>query len=104
VGTERIYCFEAKEWDSPLRKSTAQNQVASHINWPIGAGCVCISSSGTKLWRWRYRFDGKEKMMALGEYPLVTLNQARELHFAVRQTLAAGIDRRIESAQMSIVT
>jgi hypothetical protein len=28
-----------------------------------------------KLWRWRYRFGGKEKMMALGEYPLVTLKK-----------------------------
>jgi hypothetical protein len=57
-----------------------------------GGLCLLIAPSGAKLWRWRYRFDGKEKMMALGEYPLVTLNQARELHFAARKTLAAGID------------
>jgi len=40
------------------------------------------------------RWQGKDD--ALGEYPLVTLNQARELHFAVRKTLAAGIDPMAE--------
>jgi hypothetical protein len=49
-----------------------------------------------KLWRWRYRFDGKEKMMALGEYPLVTLRDARERRFAARKMLAAGIDPMAE--------
>jgi len=29
--------------------------------------CLLIAPSGAKLWRWRYYFDGKEKMMALGE-------------------------------------
>jgi hypothetical protein len=86
-----------KQWDSPLRKSTAQNQVASHTNWPIAAACaLLIAPSGAKLWRWRYRFDGKEKMMALGEYPLVTLHEARERHFIARKTLAAGIDPMAE--------
>jgi hypothetical protein len=36
-----------------------------------GAGLLLlISPTGARLWRWRYRFDGTEKMMALGEYPL----------------------------------
>ncbi len=62
-----------------------------------GAGlCLLIAPSGAKLWRWRYRFDGKEKMMALGEYPLVTIKGARERHFEARRTLAAGIDPMAE--------
>jgi integrase len=61
-----------------------------------GGLCLLISPTGTKLWRWRYRFDGKEKMMALGEYPLVTLKEARERHFATRQKLAAEIDPMME--------
>jgi len=40
-----------------------------------GGLCLLIAPSGAKLWR--YRFDGREKMMALGEYPLVNLAQAR---------------------------
>ncbi|MGA9671394.1 MAG: tyrosine-type recombinase/integrase, partial [Terracidiphilus sp.] len=50
----------------------------------------------SKLWRWRYRADGKEKLMALGEYPTVNLAEARERHFAARKKLAAGIDPIVE--------
>jgi hypothetical protein len=44
------------------------------------------------LWPWRYYFEGKEKMMALGEYPGVTLKEAREGHQVARKTLDNGID------------
>jgi integrase len=63
---------------------------------------LLVNPGGSKLWRWRYRFDGKEKLMALGEYPLIGLGQARELHFESRKTLAAGTDpmaeRKMEAA------
>jgi hypothetical protein len=36
------------------------------------------------------------KMMAFGEFPVVTLKKARELHFAARQKLAAGSDPMAE--------
>ena len=36
-----------------------------------GGLCLLIAPSGAKLWRWRYYFEGKEKMMAFGEYPFV---------------------------------
>ena len=58
--------------------------------------CLLIAPSGAKLWRWRYYFDGKEMMMALGEYPVVSFKDARDLHFAARNTLAAGIDPMVE--------
>jgi len=54
--------------------------------------CLLVSPSGSKLWRWRYRFGGKEKMMALGEYPDVPLKEARGRHLAAREKLADGID------------
>lgn len=57
---------------------------------------LLVNPSGSKLWRWRYRFDGKEKLMALGEYPVVSLVKARERHFASRKMLAPGIDPMAE--------
>lgn len=36
---------------------------------------LLVNPVGSKLWRWRYRFDGKEKLMALGEYPLISLGR-----------------------------
>ena len=53
---------------------------------------VMITPVGSKLWRWRYRFDGKEKLMALGEYPLIGLAEVRELHLTARKSLIAGTD------------
>jgi hypothetical protein len=61
-----------------------------------GGLCLLIAPSGAKLWRWRYYFEGKEKMMAFGEYPLVSLKDARELHFVARKTLATGTDPMAE--------
>ncbi|WP_256824976.1 tyrosine-type recombinase/integrase [Pseudomonas kurunegalensis] len=54
--------------------------------------CLEVTTSGGKLWRLRYRFDGKAKMLSLGSYPAVTLAQARERRDAARKILAQGID------------
>lgn len=52
---------------------------------------LTISTSGSKLWYFRYRFDGKENRLAFGAYPLVTLAEAREKRDAARKLLASGI-------------
>jgi integrase len=53
---------------------------------------LLVSPAGTKLWRWRYRFNGTPKEMALGEYPRVSIKEARDLHHAKRKLLDSGID------------
>jgi integrase len=57
---------------------------------------VLITQAGGKLWRWKYRFDGAEKLMALGRYPEVALADARERRDAARKRLANGIDPMAE--------
>ncbi|ENR6711646.1 tyrosine-type recombinase/integrase [Salmonella enterica] len=52
---------------------------------------LTVSTSGAKLWYFRYRFDGKENRLAFGAYPLVTLAEAREKRDAARKLLASGI-------------
>lgn len=62
-----------------------------------GSGlCLLVLPSGGKLWLWRYRFAGPEKNMTFGEYPLVTLKDARELHFAAKKLLATGVNPMAE--------
>ncbi len=51
-----------------------------------------LAPSGSKLWRLKYRVDGKEKRLALGAYPDVTLAEARDKRDAARRLLAAGVD------------
>lgn len=53
---------------------------------------LLVAPTGGKLWRWKYRFEGKEKSMAFGRYPDVPLAQARLLHAKARALLAAGVD------------
>jgi hypothetical protein len=50
-----------------------------------------ITPAGGKLWRWKYRFEGKEKLMALGKYPQISLAVARERHSDGRSLLASGM-------------
>jgi len=51
-----------------------------------------ISPTGGKLWRLKYRFGGKEKRLALGVYPDVSLARARERRHEARKLLAEGVD------------
>jgi len=51
-----------------------------------------IQPTGGKLWRFKYRFDGKENRLALGKYPDVSLQEARRRHHEAREKLAQGID------------
>ena len=48
--------------------------------------------NGSKCWRFKYHFYGKEKLLALGTYPEVSLADAREKRDAARKQVAAGID------------
>lgn len=54
--------------------------------------CLEVTTAGGKLWRFRYRFAGKAKMVGLGAYPSVTLAQARERRDEARRQLAQGLD------------
>jgi integrase len=51
-----------------------------------------ISPGGGKYWRYKYRFAGKEKRLAFGIYPDLSLSEARELHTQARKALAKGED------------
>jgi integrase len=53
---------------------------------------LVIMPSGSKYWRLRYYFAGKEKLLALGVYPDVTLADARDRRAAARKALAVGKD------------
>ncbi len=53
---------------------------------------LLITPTGSKWWRLKYRFDGKEKSLSLGVYPDTGLKEAREKRDAARKLLAAGVD------------
>ncbi|MDQ7073323.1 MAG: Arm DNA-binding domain-containing protein [Gammaproteobacteria bacterium] len=51
-----------------------------------------VTNKGSKRWRFKYRFEGKEKLLSLGIYPDVTLKQARERRDELRKQVANGVN------------
>ena len=53
---------------------------------------LLVTTAGGKLWRMKYRISGKEKLLALGAYPEVTLADARQRRDDARKLLSNGVD------------
>lgn len=53
---------------------------------------LLVRPNGSKLWRFQYQYQGKPRLMALGQYPETSLAMARAAHAAARVELAKGID------------
>jgi hypothetical protein len=57
---------------------------------------LLVNSPKSRVWRLKYRFDGKEKQLSLGTYPEISLQMARERRFDARRLVATGIDPSAE--------
>jgi len=67
-----------------------------------------VHPSGSKYWRMKYRFGGREKRLAFGVYPEITLKKARKKRSSARDLLADGVDpgevRRAERLRQQTLT
>ncbi len=57
-----------------------------------GQGLFLLINSVGKYWRYQYRFIGKQKTLAIGVYPSISLKEARKRHQTARELLEKGID------------
>lgn len=57
---------------------------------------LLVQPSGGRLWRVKYRIDGREKKLGVGTYPEVSLSEARKRRDEARELLAAGKDPSLE--------
>ncbi|MBV9290085.1 MAG: DUF4102 domain-containing protein, partial [Hyphomicrobiales bacterium] len=55
-----------------------------------------VQPSGARLWRLAYRFSGKQKLLALGVYPTISLARARQAREDAKRLLAGGVDPALE--------
>ncbi|MBC2663416.1 integrase arm-type DNA-binding domain-containing protein [Novosphingobium flavum] len=53
---------------------------------------LLVQPTGGKLWRFKYRVDGREKKLAIGPYPEIGLGEARRRRDEAREAMAAGKD------------
>jgi integrase len=57
---------------------------------------LLVMPTGSRLWRLKYRLNGREKLISLGAYPDVTLKRAREKRDAARRLIADGVDPSVQ--------
>lgn len=53
---------------------------------------LLVTPAGGKLWRLKYRIDGREKLLAIGAYPEISLGEARRRREEAREMIALGKD------------
>src|SRR5215204_4638890 len=58
---------------------------------------VLVTPHGSKLWRLAYRFGGKQKLLALGAHPAVSLADARARRDSAKRLLMSGVDPSAEA-------
>lgn len=63
-----------------------------------------LTPAGTALWRFKYAFDGREKLIGLGAYPDVSLKFAREKRDEARKLVAAGVDPSAERKKAKLAS
>lgn len=57
---------------------------------------LLVNPGGSKLWRFKYRWMDKEKLLSFGKYPDLSLKQTRDKRDAARKVLAEGKDPSFE--------
>src|SRR5690606_4130629 len=77
--------------DAKVRRAKEPGKYADGLGLTL-----LVKPNGSKLWRFRYRFRGKERMIGLGRYPDVSLSRAREKRTEVPELRDRGIDPAAE--------
>nr|WP_250890185.1 integrase arm-type DNA-binding domain-containing protein [Sphingobium nicotianae] len=65
---------------------------------------LLVKPTGSKLWRFRYQFQGKPRVMALGSYPEVPLSEARRKRDTARTDVQAGVDPGAEKKKAKLLS
>ena len=65
---------------------------------------VAVSPTGVKSFRWKYRYQGREKLLTVGRFPHISVAEARRRAAHARQQLADGIDPAHRQIAESIVS
>ena len=80
-------------------KNAKPNDTGAGVKHTDGGGMYLLVKSAGKYWRMGYRFAGKQKTLALGVYPAVSLAKARQRRESARELLADGIDPSAAKSQ-----
>ena len=77
---------------SDIQVSKAKPKDKDYNLFDGGGLYLLVTSTGGKLWRMKYRFEGKERRIAFGSYPEISLADARRRKEEARKLVANGTD------------
>lgn len=96
MNVEHPVTRQARRSSKPLTDTACRQAKPSPKPYKLadaGSGLyLLVNPDGKKYWRWNYRYLGKQKTLAHGVYPDVSLAHAREKHQAARKQLGDGVD------------
>jgi integrase len=78
-----------------IKVRTAKPQDKPYKLSDSGGLFLLIMPTGSKYWRLKYRFEAKEKLLAIGVYPDISLAEAREKRDKARKQIANGVDPNV---------
>ena len=79
----------------PINDTQIKNAKPKDKNYKLidGQGLyVLVKTNGSKLWRFNYKFDGKEQTYSIGSYPEISLLNARQKREELRAKVANGVN------------
>lgn len=83
-----------------IKVKTAKSEAKSYKLTDSQGLFLFVHANGSKYWRVRYTFSGKERTLAVGKYPEVSLASARQKRDAARRLLAEGVDPNTQKRQI----
>ncbi len=84
----QYYCNKLSDWN--VRDAKVKDK---KYKLPDGKGLYCeVLATSTKVWRYNYRLNGKQKTYTIGQYPEISLTQARTLRDQAKINVQKGID------------
>lgn len=75
-----------------IKLRTAKPQHKPYKVSDSGGLFLLITPTGSKYWRLKYRFNSKEKLLAIGVYPIISLAEAREKRDQAKKQILNGVD------------
>ena len=92
-GRENVPALKVKVIENAKPKSKAYKL------WDCGGLYLFIRPTGTKVWRWKYRMDGKEYTFTFGDYPTLRLAEVRDRLHEVKMLKQQGINPSQQKAK-----
>jgi integrase len=90
LSDSKIRKLKPSEKCTPLRPDKHSDQYGLQL---------LVRSSGTRTWISAYRFNGKQKRMTLGTYPIMSLSEARQANTDIKMLLAKGMNPKDKKRQ-----